>query len=260
MPSINLSDSGGAVREAGRRLPARRRGPDGQRREHRRRAARPPRCGRSPTRCERPRPTIGGAAGEPVELLIGTDQEYGWVTRIKSGLVQLPSAMAFGAAGRPDLTEAAWSGAGQELAAVGINVDFAPDADVHRPARQLRDRLPLVRLPTRPRRRQVAAAVRGLQSAGVAAAIKHFPGHGDTTVNSHVALPVLTPEPGRARDARDLAPFRSGHRGRVVDGDVRAPGRAGDRSRTAGELLQQGADRPAARRAAVSPASWSPTR
>ncbi len=72
-------------------------------------------------------PTVGG---QKPDLLLGTDQEYGWVTRIRSGLVQLPSAMTFGAAGRPDLTEAAWPGAGQELAAVGINVDFAPDADV----------------------------------------------------------------------------------------------------------------------------------
>src|SRR5262249_7002539 len=65
-----------------------------------------------------------------VALLVGTDQEYGFVTRIRSGVVQLPSAMAFGAAGRPELTETAWHGAGSELASVGINVDFAPDADV----------------------------------------------------------------------------------------------------------------------------------
>ena len=76
------------------------------------------------------RADVGAATGEKVDLLIGTDQEYGWVTRIKSGVVQLPSAMTFGAAARPDLTEAAWRGAGQDLAAVGVNIDFAPDADV----------------------------------------------------------------------------------------------------------------------------------
>ena len=69
-------------------------------------------------------------AGSGLVPLIATDQEYGWVTRIKSGVVQLPSAMSFGAAARPDLTEAAWKGAGDELAAIGINLDFAPDADV----------------------------------------------------------------------------------------------------------------------------------
>jgi beta-N-acetylhexosaminidase len=151
-------------------------------------------------------PTIGG---EKPDLLLGTDQEYGWVTRIKSGLVQLPSAMTFGAAGRPDLTQAAWTGAGQELAAVGINVDFAPDADVIGPpgnyvigSRSFGSQ-PDVVAP------QVAAAVRGLQSAGVAAAIKHFPGHGNTTVNSHSALPVLT-QSFDALSTTDLTPFRSG--------------------------------------------------
>jgi beta-N-acetylhexosaminidase len=149
-------------------------------------------------------PDIGGP-----NLLLGTDQEYGWVTRIKSGLVQLPSAMTFGAARRPDLTEAAWHGAGQELAAVGINVDFAPDADVISQAGNyiIGSRSfgsdPAVVGP------QVAASVRGLQSAGVAAGIKHFPGHGNTTVNSHEALPVLSQDIDQLR-ATDLPPFQAG--------------------------------------------------
>jgi beta-N-acetylhexosaminidase len=155
------------------------------------------------------RPDLSFAEGDQVDLLIGTDQEYGWVTRIKSGMVQLPSAMTFGAAGRPDLTESAWRGAGQELAAVGINLDFAPDADVIGPAGNtvIGSRSygsdPGVVAP------QVAAAVRGLQSVGVAATVKHFPGHGNTTVNSHDALPVLSQ--GRdALTATDLPPFRAG--------------------------------------------------
>ena len=65
-----------------------------------------------------------------VPLLIGTDQEYGVVNRLRSGIVQLPSAMAIGAAGEPALTLNAWAAAGGDLAAVGVNVDFAPDADV----------------------------------------------------------------------------------------------------------------------------------
>jgi len=144
-----------------------------------------------------------------VPLLVATDQEYGWVTRIKSGMVQLPSAMAFGAAGRPDLTEAAWRGAGAEMAAVGVNVDFAPDADVIVTpgnlvigSRSYGSDPAAVAI-------QVAAAVRGLQSAGVAATVKHFPGHGRTTVNSHTALPVL----GQSRKrlgSTDLPPFRAG--------------------------------------------------
>ncbi len=63
-------------------------------------------------------------------FLIGTDQEYGVVTRITDGVTMLPSALGAGAAGDPDLTEAAWRAAGTELTAMGINVDFAPVADV----------------------------------------------------------------------------------------------------------------------------------
>jgi len=145
----------------------------------------------------------------PAGLLIATDQEYGWVTRVKSGVVQLPSAMAFGAAHRPYLTEAAWRGAGGELAALGINVDFAPVADVIGPAgntvigsRSYGSEAPGVS-------EQVAAVVRGLQASGVAATVKHFPGHGQTTVNSHVALPVLA-QSRASLDTVDLAPFRAG--------------------------------------------------
>lgn len=144
-----------------------------------------------------------------VPLLIGTDQEYGWVTRINSGVVQLPSAMAFGAAGRPDLTEAAWRGAGAELAAVGVNVDFAPDADVTGPAGNTVIGSRSYGSDAASVSAQVAAAVRGLQAAGVAASIKHFPGHGQTTVNSHEALPVLT-QTRAGLDAVDLPPFRAG--------------------------------------------------
>jgi len=145
----------------------------------------------------------------PTGLLIATDQEYGWVTRVKSDVVQLPSAMAFGAAHRPDLTEAAWRGAGRELAALGINIDFAPVADVIGPAgntvigsRSYGSEAPGVS-------EQVGAVVRGLQAAGVAATVKHFPGHGQTTVNSHLALPVLS-QNRATLDAVDLAPFRAG--------------------------------------------------
>ena len=149
-----------------------------------------------------------GTAGV-TDLLIATDQEYGWVTRIKSGMVQLPSAMAFGAAARPDLTETAWRGAGAELAAVGINVDFAPTADVLGPPGNLVIGSRSYGSDPAVTSAQVAAAVRGLQASGVAATLKHFPGHGGTTVNSHVALPMLA-QSRADLDARDLAPFRSG--------------------------------------------------
>ena len=151
------------------------------------------------------------AAGLPsgVPLLIGTDQEFGVVTRVKSGVTALPAAMAFGAAGKPKLTEAAWRAAGTELAALGINVDFAPVADTLGPdgnavigSRSFGD-------DASTNAAQVAAAVRGIQSTGVAAAIKHFPGHGHTTGDSHAELPVVK-QSRSAWTAQDLPPFAAG--------------------------------------------------
>jgi beta-N-acetylhexosaminidase len=172
-----------------------------------------PPAGADPGRTVRTLATALQKAGAtlPVKapLLVATDQEYGWVTRIRSDVVQLPSAMAFGAAGRPDLTEAAWRGAGAELAALGINVDFAPDADVlGSPSNYIIGSRSFGSDP-KAVSAQVAAAVRGLQSAGVAATVKHFPGHGHTTVDSHSALPVLS-QSRASLGAADLPPFQAG--------------------------------------------------
>ncbi|GIF75166.1 glycoside hydrolase family 3 protein [Asanoa siamensis] len=149
------------------------------------------------------------AAGGQAPIFIGTDQEFGAVTRIKSGVTLLPSAMALGAGGNPAATQQGWKVAGDELRTLGLNVDFAPDADVLGTAdggvigsrsfgsdpKAVGD--------------QVAASVRGLQSAGVAATLKHFPGHGSTPSDSHTDLPVI----GKSKadlDRSDLLPFRSG--------------------------------------------------
>ncbi len=151
------------------------------------------------------------AAGLPAAapLLIGTDQEYGVVTRVREGVTMLPSAMAFGAAGKPELTEKAWAAAGAELAAMGITVDFAPVADTLGPdGSSVIGSRSFGADPTA-NSAQVAAAVRGLQSAGVAAALKHFPGHGHTTGDSHDELPVV----GLGRrdwQKQDRPPFAAG--------------------------------------------------
>jgi beta-N-acetylhexosaminidase len=141
-------------------------------------------------------------------LLIGTDQEYGVVNRLQAGVTQLPSALALGAAAAPELTEAAWRAAGTDLRTVGINVDFAPDSDV---ISQTGGVIGSRSYGSDPKAvsDQVAAAVRGLQGAGVAATLKHFPGHGHTAADSHTSLPVLS----QSRDALgsgDLPPFAAG--------------------------------------------------
>ncbi|ASW57892.1 glycoside hydrolase family 3 protein [Plantactinospora sp. KBS50] len=150
----------------------------------------------------------GKLATGAAPLLIGTDQEFGVVTRIKDGVTLLPSAMAAGAAADPDLTEAAWSAAGQELAALGVNVDFAPDADVLRARSSVIGSRSYGADP-QVTSDQVSAAVRGLRGAGVAATLKHFPGHGGTSADSHSKLPVLNQDRATL-DKVDFAPFRAG--------------------------------------------------
>jgi len=144
-----------------------------------------------------------------VPMLIGTDQEYGAVTRIKSGVTLLPSAMAIGAADDPAATQQGWAVAGNELAALGLNVDFAPDSDVLTTAdggvigsRSFGSDPAKVS-------EQVAASVKGLQSSGVAATLKHFPGHGSTPSDSHTDLPVISKSRADL-DKVDLVPFKSG--------------------------------------------------
>jgi beta-N-acetylhexosaminidase len=142
-------------------------------------------------------------------LLIGTDQEYGVVTRVREGVTMLPSAMAFGAAAEPGLTEKAWAAAGAELAAMGINVDFAPVADTLGPEGSSVIGSRSFGADPRANSAQVAAAVRGLRGAGVAAALKHFPGHGHTTADSHDELPVVGLSRADWRE-RDRPPFDAG--------------------------------------------------
>ncbi len=132
-------------------------------------------------------------AGAP--LLIATDQESGLVTRLANGFTDFPGAEELSGIADTDsaaaATEQVTAASGAELRAVGINVDFAPDADV----------LPASgdsgvagrSFGTDPDRNAtlVAAAVRGYQSGGVAATVKHFPGIGRLATDTHKALPSL---------------------------------------------------------------------
>ncbi|GIJ78582.1 beta-N-acetylhexosaminidase [Micromonospora phaseoli] len=141
-------------------------------------------------------------------FLIGTDQEYGVVTRITDGVTMLPSALGAGAANDPALTEAAWRAAGTELAAMGVNVDFAPVADVLVTRSTVIGSRSFGADPQRAAN-QVGGAVRGLQTAGVAATLKHFPGHGHSAVDSHKDLPVLEQSRGKLA-AEAWPPFTAG--------------------------------------------------
>jgi len=135
------------------------------------------------------------AAQAKAPLLIGTDQEYGLVTRLVNGFTDFPGATELSAIPNPksaaQATERVTSAAGSELRAVGVNVDFAPDADVLPESgdSNMADRS----FGSDPERvgDLVAAAVRGYQSAGVAATLKHFPGIGRLAADTHKSLPTL---------------------------------------------------------------------
>lgn len=143
-----------------------------------------------------------------VPLFVSIDQEGGMVVRLEEGVTVMPGAMAIGAAGDVRLAgEAAkWSGA--ELRGIGINMNFAPCADVNNNPRN-----PVIGVRSYgedPHKvaEFATAAIRGYREGGIAAVAKHFPGHGDTASDSHYELPVVPH--GRDRlDAVELVPFRA---------------------------------------------------
>lgn len=127
----------------------------------------------------------------PVPILISTDQEHGIVARVGAPATLLPGAMALGAGGSRDDARTAGRIAGQELFAMGIRQDYAPDADVNvNPANPV---IGVRSFGADPQAvaRMVGSQVRGYQDGGVAACAKHFPGHGDTDTDSHVGLPYI---------------------------------------------------------------------
>lgn len=131
------------------------------------------------------------AAGRP--LLVSIDQEGGRVARLRAaqGFTELPPMRALGDAGDEALAREVGALLGRELRAVGIDQDYAPVVDVDtNPLNPVIGDRALSRDPALVGRLGAALA-RGLQSAGVAACAKHFPGHGDTSQDSHVDLPRL---------------------------------------------------------------------
>lgn len=141
-------------------------------------------------------------------LMIGVDQENGIVSRLSPLVTKLPGAMDVGATGKPAYARDVAEVTGEELLDLGISLDFAPVADVN-----VNPRNPVIG----PRAYgadpekvsvMVGAAVDGFHEAGVASVAKHFPGHGDTSVDSHTGLPVITHSMTKWRKL-DAPPFRA---------------------------------------------------
>jgi beta-N-acetylhexosaminidase len=132
-------------------------------------------------------------------LWVSVDQEGGRVARLRAPFTEWPPMAVLGRSGSVDLAERFGAALGAELRSVGITLDYAPVLDIHtNPANPVigdralaTDAANVARLG--------AAIIRGLQGQGVAACGKHFPGHGDTSVDSHLDLPVVDHPPDRLR-------------------------------------------------------------
>ncbi|KIY47692.1 glycoside hydrolase, partial [Fistulina hepatica ATCC 64428] len=151
-------------------------------------------------------------SGHQVPLLIGIDQENGLVSAFSSPSTgtQFPGAMALAACGDEAvcMTERVYQAAAQELRLAGIHWTYAPVADVNSDSKN-----PVIgvrsfgddpyRVAT-----LTAAALRGLEAGGIAACAKHFPGHGDTAIDSHLALPEITKSEEELKQT-ELVPFKT---------------------------------------------------
>jgi beta-N-acetylhexosaminidase len=164
-------------------------------------------------------------------VLVALDEEGGDVTRLEAATgSSAPGNAALGAVDDLDLTRAVAAALGDALRSAGIDLDLAPCADVNTDAanpvigvRSFGSDPGLVA-------RHTAGFVDGLQGAGVAACVKHFPGHGAVDTDSHLELPTL-PAPVELLWSRELVPFRAAidaGAAAVMTGHLRVPALDGD--------------------------------
>lgn len=147
-------------------------------------------------------------AGHPYPLLIAVDQENGVVRRLAHGATVFPGNMAVAATGSTELAYEIARATGRELRALGINMNLAPVLDINNnPANPVIGVRSFGEDP-----REVAsygaAAIRGYHEAGVISCAKHFPGHGDSVTDSHLALPII-PHALDRLEAVELPPFKA---------------------------------------------------
>jgi len=142
-----------------------------------------------------------------IPLMITADFEGGVGLRYL-GATRLPRAMAIGATGNPEMAFQAGRICAEEARAMGVNVNFYPVVDVNNNASN-----PIINIRSfggDPElvARMARAYIRGAQSAGVMATAKHFPGHGDTSTDSHLELPSIDVDRARLNSI-ELPPFRA---------------------------------------------------
>ena len=144
--------------------------------------------------------------GLPSPVWVAVDQEGGSVARLRAPFTEWPPMASLGRAGDVELARRFAAALAAELKAVGVTLDYAPVLDINtNPSnpvigdRALSEKAEVVAA-------LGAAIIDGLQGAGIAACGKHFPGHGDTTVDSHLDLPIVEHPPDRIRRV-ECVPF-----------------------------------------------------
>ena len=149
--------------------------------------------------------SLGGPFGIP--LLVATDQEGGWIRHVKGSTSETPGNMAIGASAYPKDAYLAGYYIGKELAVLGINMNFAPTVDLftNRDSVLIGPRA----FGSDPVQTGIlgSAFMKGQQAAGIIPTAKHYPGHGDTDLDSHGVLPQIE-VPFETLWNRELAPYR----------------------------------------------------
>ncbi|MHB1391728.1 MAG: beta-N-acetylhexosaminidase [Clostridia bacterium] len=144
----------------------------------------------------------------PLPLFVSVDEEGGTVSRLPKGGTHFPDAKLVGKAGDPELAYKTGEVIGQELRASGINLNFAPVLDIVSSS----ENTLLIKRSYGNTAEAVSihgtAFINGIQSAGVIASPKHFPGHGSTSVDSHGKLPVINIDRNTFQ-SRELVPFKT---------------------------------------------------
>jgi beta-N-acetylhexosaminidase len=146
--------------------------------------------------------------GSELPLWVSIDQEGGRVARLRSPFTEWPPMATLGRSGDVTLAERFGKAVAAEMSAVGITLDFAPVLDVQTNARNMVIGDRALSEDAKQAALLGSAIIRAMQSAGVAACGKHFPGHGDTIADSHHELPVVDHSPERLREI-ELVPFRA---------------------------------------------------
>lgn len=142
-----------------------------------------------------------------IPLLISIDQEGGKITRIREGITVFPGNMPLGATRDPQLARQAAHVMGKDLYDLGVHLNFAPVMDVNNNPKN-----PVIGVRSFGSDPHLVAEmgvamIQGFHDAGIFTAVKHFPGHGDTSVDSHISLPTIHHDRKRLEEV-ELVPFK----------------------------------------------------